>query len=122
MANQHHVHFIQYIFDEDGKEHLSLSYRCELDFVPFVGMMIEVEKPFLEWEFQVEKVLWTTSLNPKFVCNMKKIKYSPNELDPHWQSIHSFTEVSNWFKEVSKRSKEWEERVTLELSHYNFRK
>ena len=121
MANQHHVNFIQYIFDEDGQEHLCLTYRCELDFVPFVGMMISVNKPFLEWEFQVEQVLWTASSNPKFVCNMKKIKYSPNELDPHWQSIHSFIEICNYFKEMSKGSKEWGERVTLDLSHYNFR-
>jgi hypothetical protein len=121
MANQHHVHFIQYIFDEDGEEHLILNYRCELDFGPFIGMMIGFDKPFTEWEYQVEKVVWTTSSKPKFLCHMKNIKYSSNDVDPHWQSVHSFTEVQNYFEKIIDFSKELESLVTLSLSHYNFR-
>ena len=121
MPNQYHVQFIQYIFDEDGKEHLILNYRCDLDFAPFIGMMIGFEKPFMEWEYHVEKVLWTTHSEPNFVCQMKEIKYSPTDVNPHWQSVFCFTDIRNYFDKIIEYNKDMENWIAFKLTHYNLK-
>lgn len=122
MPNLHNVQFVQYIFAQDGKEHLIINYTCIVDFVPMPGMNINFDKPFMEWEYQVEKVLWTTSSKPKFLCKMKNITYCPGDVDPLWQSVHSFTEIRSYFEGIIDFHKELEDAwLTIRLSHYNFR-
>jgi hypothetical protein len=115
------VQFIQYIFNEAGNKHLIVTWNEEIDFVPSIGMFIDINKPYMEWEFQIEKVVWDprggpkSRQNPVFTCKMKKIKFLKEEVDTNWLGIEDWDGVVSFYED-NKEEEGW--RVNLyDLSH-----
>lgn len=116
------TNFIQKIFDHDGYRHIHLTYNTSMDFVPFLGLHLDLDAPFWDWSrVQIDKIIWTTHNSPKFQCYLNDFKYQPGSHEYWHVDIDSFDEILRFYEKLSLQMEQTDDLMRLSVKDYNFR-